>query len=93
MALLSSNKKQPKCSVMCLFMKTLVGLLFTIAALASLAGVYETHVITGSPAARVILQFGTTSGSLAIIAFVLALTVWVKTLKSFKSPCEVCVRK
>ena len=93
MALLSSNKKLPKCSVVCLFMKTIVGLLLTIAAFASLAGVYETHVITGSPTASVIIQFGSTSGSLAIIAFVLALTVWLKTLKSFKAPCEVCSRK
>jgi hypothetical protein len=51
-----------------------------LATLAALAGVYKAHVLTSGAV------FGSTSGSLAIIAFVISLSLFGKALKQ----CCVC---
>ena len=89
MAILS--KKQPaSCSVGCKIMKMVSTLLLFVVAVAALVGVYETHVITGTDASRMMLQFGSTSGSLAIVAFVLSFVAFLKHMCACMAPCAVC---
>ncbi len=73
-----------------MFTKWVLCLLLLIVAIAALVGVYQTHVITGTDPARFAVQFGSTSGSLSIIAFVLASVAWMKHMICCMSPCEVC---
>jgi hypothetical protein len=83
-------KKKPTCTSACIFMKWLVAVVLTIVLIASAVGVFESHVLIAQDASRVLFQFGSTSGSLSILAFVVTLAGWVKCLKAMKSPCEVC---
>ncbi len=91
MAILS--KKQPVCSTPCMIMKWVVCVLLLITSIAALVGVYETHVILGTDPARFAVQFGSTSGSLAIIAFALSVTMWGKKMAACMSGhCEICAK-
>ena len=63
----------------CVFTKWVVCILLFVSAVTALVGVYQTHVMTSSDGA-VVFQFGTTSCSLALVAFVLAVLGWVKSL-------------
>lgn len=76
---LISKKAAVRPPFTCVFTKWVVCILLFVAAVAALVGVYETHVMTSSEGAMV-LQFGTTSCSLALIAFVLTVLGWVKSL-------------
>lgn len=91
MALLS--KKQAGCSTGCMVCKWIVAVLLLLVAIAALVGVYQTHVVTGSDASRTMIQFGSTSGSLAIIAFVVSVMAWCKKMAACMSgSCEVCCK-
>ena len=48
--------------------------LLLLASVASLIGVYKSHFLSSGA------TFGTTSGSLALIAFVLSVTLWKKSM-------------
>ncbi|MBP7113842.1 MAG: hypothetical protein KBA40_00125 [Candidatus Peribacteraceae bacterium] len=91
MALLS-KKKTESCSTGCLVTKWALCLLLLVVTLAALIGVYETHVIIGTDPARFAVQFGSTSGSLAILAFTVASVSFMKHMICCMSPCEVCSR-
>ncbi len=86
------GKKKTGCSTGCLITKWALCALLFLAAVAALIGVYETHVITGTDPVRFALQFGSTSGSLAIIAFAVASVSWMKQMLCCLSSCEVCER-
>ncbi len=89
MALLS--KKQAGCSTGCMIGKWIVAAALLLVAVAALIGVYQTHVVTGSDSSRVMIQFGSTSGSLAIIAFVVSVMAWCKKMVACMSgSCEMC---
>lgn len=85
-----SKKKGDTCSTGCLVTKWAVCLLLLLVAIAALIGVYETHVMMGTDPARFAVQFGSTSGSLAIMAFVMASVSCMKHLMCCMAPCEVC---
>lgn len=89
MALLA-KKKSDTCSTGCLVTKWVLCLLLLVVSVAALVGVYETHIIIGTDPARFAVQFGSTSGSLSIIAFVLASVAWMKHMICCMGPCEVC---
>jgi hypothetical protein len=74
----------------CKITKILSAVLLFVVTIAALIGVYETHIISGSEVAGTMLQFGSTSGSLAIIAFAIALTTFLKQMMCCMMPCEVC---
>lgn len=89
MAILS--KKQAGCSTGCVIGKWIVCLLLLATSIAALVGVYQTHVIVGTDPARFAIQFGSTSGSLAIIAFVVSVMAFGKKLMCCMSKsCEGC---
>lgn len=87
MALMS--KKTNKCSVGCMITKWVVAILLLLLAVAALIGVFKTHVMTGATG-EMYLQFGTTGGSFAILAFTVAVTSGMKQLVGCMSKCEVC---
>ena len=77
-----------KCSAVCMTSKIILAVLLFLTTLASLLGVYQTHFVGGS------MQFGSTSGSLAIIAFVASALAWGKKMKCcMMNNCEVCMQK
>ncbi len=84
------GKKKDSCSTSCLVTKWALCLLLLLVTAASIVGVYETHIIIGTDPARFALQFGSTSGSLAIIAFVMSSVAFMKHMVCCMSPCEVC---
>lgn len=86
MALLS-KKKTDTCSTGCLVTKWVLCLLLLLIAIAALIGVYQTHVLDLAP---VRVQFGSTSGSLAIIAFVASSVACMKHMISCMGSCAVC---
>ena len=65
----------------CKAVKIIVTLLLTATTLATLLGVWKTH---STPSGW---MFGTMEGSLAILAFVLSVTIWVKMVKCL-CPCS-----
>jgi hypothetical protein len=87
---LMSKKKSDSCSVGCLIIKWVLGILLFVVTVAALIGVYETHVIIGADPARMAIQFGSTSGSFSIIAFVLSSVALMKHMVCCMSSCQVC---
>lgn len=88
MALLAKKTKGTCCSPACALMKWVVCVLLFVATVAAAVGTYQTHVLMGGETLR--FQFGSTSGSLAIIAFTIATMAWVKQMVCCMSECEVC---
>ena len=62
--------------------------LLLLVAIGALVGVYQTHVLMSADTLR--LQFGSTSGSLAIIAFAAASMSLMKQFVKCMGPCEIC---
>ncbi len=90
MALLS-KKQMSCCPLGCRIGKWIVAILLLATSVVALVGVYQTHVVTGSDPSRMMIQFGSTSGSLAIIAFVVSVMAWGKKMACCMSKtCEVC---
>ncbi len=82
-----SKKSKSCCSVPCTVVKWAVALLLLIVTIASLVGIYQTHVVAGGA------QFGSTSGSLAILAFVASVVSWTRQMcKCMAKDCEVCAK-
>jgi hypothetical protein len=71
----------------CCTVKWVSSLLLILVAVAALVGVYQTHVLDLAPMR---VQFGSTSGSLAIIAFSIALVSALKQMICCMTTCEVC---
>lgn len=84
------SKKSGSCSAGCLAVKWGVCALLLLAALASLVGVYETHVLIGETSMR--MQFGGTANSLSIIAFCIATVTLLKHMTACMGDCEICSR-
>lgn len=79
----TSVSKAPKGCHACKITGMLVFGLLMLTTLASLLGVYKSHFIsTGT-------QFGSTSGSLALIAFAINVTFLIKTMAKC-CPCNAC---
>jgi hypothetical protein len=79
------SKKKSK-SGLCSFCETLsvvMTALATICTLAALAGLYKAHVLSGG------LTFGTSTGSLSIVALVFSLYLLKKTCDSTMCDCKV----
>ena len=68
----------------CMVVHLLVALLLFLGSVASLVGVYKSHVMPEG------LTFGTTSGSLALLAFAVTITLFLKQVKNCFMKCEVC---
>ncbi len=71
----------------CMIVHTILAVLLLLATLTSLIGVYKAHVLADG------LTFGTTTGSLSLIAFAITVVVFKKVMKSCCSKCEVCSMK
>lgn len=76
------------CGPACMTMKWVICALLLLVAVAAAFGVYQTHVLLGDDSLR--MQFGSTSGSLAIIAFAIASLGFMKQIVRCMGPCEVC---
>jgi uncharacterized membrane protein len=70
--------------------KWVICILLFLVAIASLIGVYETHTAIGTDPMTFAMQFGSTGGSLAILAFCVAVLSWKKQVISCMGKCEVC---
>lgn len=80
------SKKAPHTPA-CMVLHLVVAALLLLAAVAALVGVVMTHVEGGD---AITMVFGTSQGSLALIAFGLTSTFFVKQLKGCCMRCEVC---
>lgn len=87
MALL--GKKQQSCALPCMIAKWTVCVLLLLVAVAALVGVVQTHIIDTAPFR---VQFGSTSGSLSILAFTVAVMAWGKKMMCCMGKCEVCTK-
>ena len=65
----------------CKFLVAIVALLTTVTTIATLIGVYMTHVTIDG------WKFGTMDGSLAVVAFVVSMMCWLKLVKKL-CPCN-----
>ncbi len=82
---MASVKRSSNCSAPCMVSKWVVAVLLFLTSVASLIGIYNTHVVAGG------VQFGSSSGSFAIIAFAISITCWGKKMVACMSGnCEVC---
>lgn len=79
----SSNKVGCSCSA-CTSCGYVTAAFLGLATIASLLGVYKAHFLSTG------LAFGTTSGSLALIAFAITLVAFSKAVHSC-CPCSGCV--
>ncbi len=85
MSILSSKKSKMQCSPACVIVKWVVALALFLVSIASLVGIYQTHVVAGGA------QFGSTSGSLAILAFTASVFAWTRQMAlCMKKECDVC---
>lgn len=87
MALL--GKKPQTCALPCRIIKWTVCVLLLVVAVAALVGVFQTHFIDTNPMR---IQFGSTSGSLSILAFTVAIVAWGKKMACCMGKCEVCAK-
>lgn len=75
---------------MCMVTKWALVVFLFLTTVASLVGVYQTHILIGTDPAQFAMQFGSTSGSLAILAFAVSAKIWMKQLMACMGDCEVC---
>ncbi|MBI1812855.1 hypothetical protein HY285_03295 [Candidatus Peregrinibacteria bacterium] len=68
----------------CMVLHMIVAALLALSALASLVGVYKAHFLNDG------LTFGTSTASLALIAFAFTVTMWLHSMKSCMGKCEIC---
>lgn len=81
-----SKKKSGLCSF-CEWLSVVLTALATIAALAAVAGLYKAHVLSSG------LTFGTSTGSLSIIALVASLLFLKKACDACMCDCKVPKKK
>ncbi len=86
------KKKQPasSCSIGCVVCKWIIAILLFIIVVMAATGVVQTHVVVDMNGGLQALQFGSSPGSLAIIAFTVALLGWVKQMTGCMGKCDVC---
>ncbi|MDD5056016.1 MAG: hypothetical protein PHZ00_07180 [Candidatus Peribacteraceae bacterium] len=89
------KKKQPaaSCSVGCVITKWIVAVLLFVAVVMAAIGIVQTHVVVDANGSFQAVQFGSSAGSLAIIAFSVALLGWVKQMTGCLGKCDVCSLK
>ncbi len=68
----------------CLAVHVVVTVLLFVASIAALLGVYKAHMLSSGAA------FGTTSGSLSLVAFSITLSLCIYQLKCCLTKCEAC---
>ena len=73
--------KKPVGCVPCKFLLWIVTLLLFLGAVASVVGVYNAHVVDG------VTTFGSSAGSLALLAFAVTVAIWLKHMKCC-CPCD-----
>ena len=71
----------------CLALHVVVAVLLFVASIAALLGVYKAHMLSSG------FVFGTTSGSLALLAFAVSLSLCMYQLKCCVTKCEACMVK
>ncbi|MBI3331637.1 hypothetical protein HYZ99_01615 [Candidatus Peregrinibacteria bacterium] len=77
------KKKSPHVGA-CMALHVVVSVLLFVAAVAAILGVYKAHVLSTG------LAFGTTSGSLALVALAIVLHTWMKQTIACVTKCEAC---
>lgn len=80
------SKKSPH-KPACLVTHIVVGALLFLASIAALLGVYMSHVLSTG------LTFGTSSGSLSLIAFAICVMAFGKQMKACAGKCDMCSGK
>ncbi len=83
MAKLLGSKKMDKCTG-CMVTNWVVTLLLFVTSIASALGAYMAHFPTEE--GMVVPTFGTTTGSLSILAFAVSISLWIKHMKGC-CPC------
>lgn len=78
------KKKSPHAGA-CMVLHVVVAVLLFVASIAAILGAYKAHVLTSGG-----LAFGTTSGSLALIAVALTLKCCMKQVCACVTKCEAC---
>ena len=69
----------------CMVMHLVVSALLFLVSLAALVGVYKAHFLGDGS-----MTFGTSAGSLSLIALGVSLTLWMHQMKNCFTKCEVC---
>ncbi|MEK7591747.1 MAG: hypothetical protein AAB489_06140 [Patescibacteria group bacterium] len=77
-------KKKASHLGVCLALHVVVAILLFVAAVAAVMGVYKSHVLSSG------LVFGTTSGSLSLLALSVTLAVWAYQTKCCVTKCDAC---
>lgn len=83
----SKSKKKGAMCAFCMSVNIIVSVFAVIGALAAIAGVYKAHVLSTG------LAFGTTSGSLSLLALVFSLFLVKKALENCTCQCDVPSKK
>jgi hypothetical protein len=82
---MATPRRHSNCSTPCIVSKWAVAILLFLTSIAALIGVYNTHIVSGG------VQFGSSGGSFAIIAFTVSVMAWGKKMACCMSGnCEVC---
>ena len=84
-----NNKKKLPHDTCCMACHAVVAIMLFAASLASLLGLVAAHIDVelGMPV------FGTVSGSLALLAFGVSLTLWMHAMRAWMTDCEACGTK
>ncbi|OGJ56278.1 hypothetical protein A3D88_01295 [Candidatus Peribacteria bacterium RIFCSPHIGHO2_02_FULL_52_16] len=77
------KKKSPHVGV-CLALHVVLAILLFVASVAAVIGAYKAHVLSSG------LVFGTTSGSMSLLALAVASHFWMKHMKCCVTKCEAC---
>lgn len=80
------NPHDPGCFVCHL----VVMILLFVATLAAFMEVLASHYVVLKGAREATILFGTSTGSLSLIAFAVTVTFWAKSFKACMSGCEAC---
>ncbi len=79
------HKKKTPYQGACMVLHLVVAGLLLFASIAAFVGVYKAHVLVDG------LVFGTSGGSLSLLAFAVCLSLWMYQMKCCATPCEACV--
>ncbi len=79
------HKKKTPHQGACMVLHLVVAGLLLFASIAAFVGVYKAHVLDAG------LVFGSSSGSLSLLAFAVCLTLWMQQMRNCATPCDVCV--
>ncbi len=83
------KKKNPH-DTGCFVCHVIVTVLLFVTTLAALMEVLASHYVILKGAREATMIFGTSAGSLSLIAFAITITFWVKSFKACMSGCEAC---